>query len=65
MKSSLFEEHLKICAYRLITENLLEKNLITPEEAAKVKKHISKMEIDLIKAETPQAAEHLREQSAA
>ena len=65
MSSPRHEANLKICAFRIITEDLLDKDLITQEEAAKIRARISAMETDLIKAEKPQDAEHLREQSAA
>lgn len=65
MNSSWLEDNLRIYAFRLITENLLEKGLITQKEAAKIRKSISKMEADLIKDTKPQESAHLREQSAA
>lgn len=65
MTKSLYEENLRICAFRIITSHLAEKNLITREEAAKIRKQISVMETDLIKASSSREAEHLREQIAA
>lgn len=65
MTSSWLEDNLRICAFRLITEDLLKKGLITQNEAAKIRKSISKMEANLIKDARPQETAHLREQSAA
>ncbi len=45
-----FEERLKIACFRGITSQLLERNLITPDELRKINKHLEKLETDLIGA---------------
>jgi len=65
MSKSLYEDNLRICAFRIITDHLAEQNLITPEETVKIRKKISTMETDLIKASPSRDTVHLREQIAA
>ncbi len=50
MDDADFEKRLKIAYFRGVTNQLLERKLITPEELKKISKYLEKMEADLIAA---------------
>ena len=50
MDDKQFSTRLKICAFRSITAQLMERGLVTEEEFQKIKRKIDRMEKDLVAA---------------
>ena len=51
MRNDYFDFLLQIYAFKDITSQLLDNNLITEREAAKIRRRIDRMETDLVAAE--------------
>lgn len=56
-----FDNQLRITAFKAITEQLIQHNLITKDEATKIKAEISRMEDSLIPPERSEKVEHSRD----
>ena len=59
-----FETHIRLAAYRSITDLLVSQNLITHDEAALIRKRISQMEETLVSPEEAESSHHERSQKA-
>ena len=59
IKNQVFEQYMKILAFRTITDRLKEENLITEDEFRKISHQIDRLEAKIVKAH-PSNSEHPR-----